>query len=531
MGIRHRPLAMQMPEHDQISGDYFEQDVKPPVRKRLTQIVIVGLLITSVASLIAVKELSDQRQQAVEKAERAVTAQKTAEARATETQASAQQTVEALRKPTTNITPTVTAVAAQSRSRGLAYMALALLDTDPERSIRLAVEANHVARTPEAEDALRRSLLASHLRYTLSLRSVIFRAAQFSPDGAHVLTYAGGSVQVWNLDGGRIQYTLQGHGGDVVDANYSHDGKRILTVSTDKTVRVWRTDTGALLSGFMAGGDMPFLGRFSPDDRRFAVAAKDGSVQIYDATDGTILADFRGPDIVTLEWSPDGRSLLTIGLKQPAVRVWDSRDGRLRWQAYEATLTAAFSPDSRYLATGGAVAAQVWEIGSGQKVCTIQDVTSSGLQYSPRGGQLLISDWNAGRVTVWDLWTSTPCTLGLTGPSGYFAGIFSPDGGYLALRKVGDPRAISLWSYERYGRGFQRMATLRASDSVIAMQFSADSRSFLTTNRDGAAQVWSVSLTPLPDSIDELIALAQTHERTSTPNAACQTGATQEPCP
>ena len=255
-----------------------------------------------------------------------------------------------------NITSTVTVVTAQSRSRELAYAALAQLDTDPERSILLAVEANRAARTSEAGDILRRSLLASHLRHTLSLSSAVFRAAQFSPAGAYVLTHAGWSAQVWNLVDGQIQYTLQGHDGDIVDANYSHDGKRILTVSADKTVRMWRADTGVLLFGLMTGGDIPLVGRFSPDDQRFAVAAKDGAVQIYDATGGTILADFRVPDIGTLDWSPDGRSFLTIGLNQPAVRVWDSRDGGLRFQEYETPFMATFSPDSRYIATAGALA-------------------------------------------------------------------------------------------------------------------------------------------------------------------------------
>ncbi|MCL5998662.1 MAG: WD40 repeat domain-containing protein [Chloroflexi bacterium] len=528
MGIKHHPPAVQAPGHGEMNGDYFEQDVKPPVRKRLTQIVIVALLITSVVSLIAVKVLSDQRQQAIEKTERAVSAQETVEARATETWAGARQTAEALSEPAKNILPTVTAVTAQSHSRELAYAALAQLYIDPERSIQLAVEANRAARTPEAEDALRRSLLASHLRYTLSLSAAVFSAAQFSPDGAHVLTHAGRSAQVWSLNDAQIQYTLQGDDGDTVDANYSHDGQRILTVSADKSVRVWRADTGALLFGLMAGGYIPLIGRFSPDDQRFAAAAKDGTVQIYDAIGGAILADFRVPDIVTLVWSSDGQSLLTIGLNQPAVRVWDSRDGSLRLQEDVAASIATFSPDSRYLAVAGAVGVDVWGIGSGQEVCTIQYVTATGLQYSPRGDQLLISDWNAGRVTLWDMWTPTKCTLSLTGPSGYAAGIFSPDGGCLALHKVGDPRTITLWSYERYGRGLQPMTTLRAGDSVIAMQFSADSRSFLTINLNGAVQVWSVSPSVLPDSIEDLLALAQAHMRTSTPTGVCHTSTTQE---
>ncbi len=37
---------------------------------------------------------------------------------------------------------------------------------------------------------------------------------------------------------------MKGHGNSVWSATYSPDGKRIITVSSDKMVRVWEAETG-----------------------------------------------------------------------------------------------------------------------------------------------------------------------------------------------------------------------------------------------------------------------------------------------
>jgi WD40 repeat protein len=348
-----------------MNGDYFEQDIKPPVRKRLTQIVIVVLAITSVISLIAVKVFSDQRQQALDKA---------------------------------------VAATAQSRSRELAYAALEQVEVDPELGIILATEANQAARTTEAEDALRRSLSASHLRLRLSMsESMPIHYAQFSPDGRSILTSAGGSAQVWERASGRVRLTLRDPDGSISDAEYSRDGGRIFTVGKHGTVRVWRADTGTVLSGF-GTADTPFIGRFSSDGQRFAVPTRDGVVRIYDTASGAILANLLVTDTVVLAWPlPDGTSILTMGAYHPAMRVWDSRDGHLRFEANENYRASSFSPDGRYLAAAGSVDVQVWSIDSGQKVCTIPNVTANGVGFSPAGDQLLLNDEKAGRTTLWDL--------------------------------------------------------------------------------------------------------------------------------
>lgn len=70
-----------------------------------------------------------------------------------------------------------------SRSRELASTALSQLPVDPERSVLLATAALRITPTKQAEDALRESLVASHVRAAFRSDMDAARAASFTPDG------------------------------------------------------------------------------------------------------------------------------------------------------------------------------------------------------------------------------------------------------------------------------------------------------------------------------------------------------------
>ena len=74
-----------------------------------------------------------------------------------------------------------------SRSRELAASAVSQLAADPELSLLLARKAVDVRETPQAENALRRSLRESHLRLTLGEGTGPATSARFSPDGTRIV--------------------------------------------------------------------------------------------------------------------------------------------------------------------------------------------------------------------------------------------------------------------------------------------------------------------------------------------------------
>ena len=89
-----------------------------------------------------------------------------------------------------------------------------------------------------------------------------------------------------------------------------------------------------------------------------------------------------------------------------------------------------FSPDGKYLATGGASGTvHLWDIGTGQSVMKLEGHTYVvyALAISPDGKRLASTSWD-GSAKIWDL------TLGrelLTIPDQWTGVAFSPDGKHI----------------------------------------------------------------------------------------------------
>jgi len=75
-----------------------------------------------------------------------------------------------------------------ARSRELSVSALGQVNNDPELAMLLAIEAGKVTQTPEAQEALRQSLLETHLRRIVTTEQGNVESIAFSPDGRKIAT-------------------------------------------------------------------------------------------------------------------------------------------------------------------------------------------------------------------------------------------------------------------------------------------------------------------------------------------------------
>jgi len=64
-------------------------------------------------------------------------------------------------------------------------------------------------------------------------------SAAFSPDGKRIVTGWDRTVRAWDVEKGTLLTELKGHEGSVSSAEFSADGKRVVTASADGTARVW----------------------------------------------------------------------------------------------------------------------------------------------------------------------------------------------------------------------------------------------------------------------------------------------------
>ncbi len=154
--------------------------------------------------------------------------------------------------------------------------------------------------------------------------------ANFSPDGKTIITAsADNSAKVWDTTG-KLLATLpsqpdgnKGHRGDVVNANFSPDGKTILTASRDKTAKVWDT-TGKLLATLKGHISSVYNANFSPDGKTIVTASWDNSAKVWDTT-GKLLATLKDHTnwVYNANFSPDGKTIVTASFDNSA-KIWDT---------------------------------------------------------------------------------------------------------------------------------------------------------------------------------------------------------------
>jgi len=148
------------------------------------------------------------------------------------------------------------------------------------------------------------------------------RIAKFSPVGWRIVIVGDhNEALIWDFIKDQKSHIPLGNQRNINNAEFSPDGKKLITTSGDETAKIWSIDTRALLSSLE---DQRPIGKvkFSPDGERVATLSR-GIVNIWDVNTGKKLASLKNKVVVnSIDFSPDGERLLTANSDKTVI-TWD----------------------------------------------------------------------------------------------------------------------------------------------------------------------------------------------------------------
>ncbi|CAF0733971.1 unnamed protein product [Adineta ricciae] len=121
------------------------------------------------------------------------------------------------------------------------------------------------------------------------------------------------SMSVLNLVTKAPLSLLRAHTKCILDIDYDHTRKQLISVGEDGTIRIWCFRTGKQLSEFTSEKEIPTVVAYTPDRQMFACGFNNGTIKIFDLNTSMITNETKhhSASVTGLLYSSDGLYLVS----------------------------------------------------------------------------------------------------------------------------------------------------------------------------------------------------------------------------
>jgi WD40 repeat protein len=347
-------------------------------------------------------------------------------------------------------------------------------------------------------------------------------AAAFSPDGKTLgLATSDGTVRLWNvkppfrwirtkLSRFLAPYpellTFKAHENNIDSLAFSPDGQKLATASGDGTVKLW--DIASEMRSLWKVGLAQFFSKrqqlatlkghedtvksvaFSSNGEVLVTASPDGTAKLWETETSPKSALCQGDLINSLTFSPDGKTLVTVGSWGETVKRWSvetsSEIVKFKGPGKKITKFICLSPDGQLLAIQDESRVRLWNIQNEAEFGafeTPEDKTST-ITISPDGRMLGIGTWNS-TIRLFNIQTQQELPT-LKADDAVRSLAFSPDGTSLA---AGTAHIVKLWNIERN----EELITFKGHEDLVqSVSFSGDGKILATGSNDRTIRLWDL---------------------------------------
>lgn len=153
--------------------------------------------------------------------------------------------------------------------------------------------------------------------------------AKLSKDGSKVVAWGGYGFSVWDVQSGKMVYTVNGHLGRVNYAEFNNSGTAIVTASDDYTAKIWNAHNGELIHTLKAHTNLVCYAKFNATDDRIITNSEDDNALLWNVQSGTVIAKLRANKqsyVLDVSFNKKGDKIIMY-TSYGVIRIYDSKDG------------------------------------------------------------------------------------------------------------------------------------------------------------------------------------------------------------